>query len=278
MKYYLITGASSGIGYATCQFLLNEGHFVFGSVRKDADAKRLNDDFGQNFKALIFDVCNENAIQKAAEEVAKMVGKNGLAGLVNNAGIVVYGPLKELELSEFKRQMDVNVYGLLRVTKAFLHLLGAQHPAIFPAGKIINISSVSGIFTTPFLVPYCASKKAVEAITDGLRMELLPYGIDVVSILPGPVKTPIWAKAEEQKNDFKGTDYEHIMQRTTKMIAKVEQKAIAPERVAKLINGIFTNQKKRPHYIITANPWPMRIARLLPARWIDYFVKKNMKF
>jgi len=278
MKYYLITGASSGIGYATCQFLLKQGHFVFGSVRKEADAMRLQSEFGHQFKALVFDVCDDEGVAKAAGEVTKIVGKNGLAGLVNNAGIVVYGPLKELKLSEFERQMEVNVYGLLRVTKAFLHLLGAQHPQLFPAGKIINISSVSGIFTTPFLVPYCASKKAVEAITDGLRMELLPYGIDVVSILPGPVKTSIWAKADEQKNEFQGTDYENIMERSTRMIAKAEQKTIAPERVAQLINGIFANQKRRPHYIITANPWPMRIARLLPARWVDYFIKKNMKF
>jgi NAD(P)-dependent dehydrogenase (short-subunit alcohol dehydrogenase family) len=183
-----------------------------------------------------------------------------------------------LKLSEFELQMDVNVYGLLRVTKAFLPLLGAQHPPVFAPGKIVNISSVSGIFTTPFLVPYCVSKKAVEAITDGLRMELLPYGIDVVSILPGPVKTPIWAKADSQKNNFKGTDYEEIMERSAKMIAKAEERAITPESVAKLINGVFENRKKRPHYIITANPWPMRIARLLPARWLDYFMKKQLKF
>jgi NAD(P)-dependent dehydrogenase (short-subunit alcohol dehydrogenase family) len=191
MKYYLITGASSGIGYATCQTLIKQGHFVFGSVRKESDAARLQQAFGNNFQALIFDVCDEKGVQDAVVAIAKVVGKNGLAGLVNNAGIVVYGPINELELSEFKRQMDVNVYGLLRVTKAFLPLLGAQHPQIFKPGKIVNISSVSGIFTTPFLVPYCVSKKAVEVITDGLRMELLPYGIDVVSILPGPVKTSI---------------------------------------------------------------------------------------
>lgn len=278
MKYYLITGASSGIGYTTCQLLLSKGHFVFGSVRKEADAQRLSNDFGDQFQALIFDVCDEEAIQQAVLAVEKTVGENGLAGLVNNAGVVVYGPLKELEVSEFERQININVFGLLRVTKAFLPLLGAQRPQKFSPGKIINISSVSAIFTTPFLAPYCASKKSVEAITDGLRMELLPYGIDVVSILPGPVKTPIWAKADTQKNNFAGTDYEKIMARSARMIAKAEEKAIEPEEVAQLIAGIFANRKKRPHYIITANPWPMRIARRLPARWVDYFIKKTMKF
>ena len=240
----LITGVSTGIGLYTAKKFAQEGYTVFGSVRKQVDADRLSNDFGEYFHPLIFDVCDAEAIQKAVLIVENKVGKNGLAGLVNNAGIVIYGPLKELEISAFEQQMNVNVLGLLRVTKAFLPLLGAQYPQQFSPGKVINISSVAAVFTTPFLAPYSASKKAVEAITDGLRMELLPYGIDVVSILPGPVKTPIWKKADQRKNDFAGTDYEVIMKKSSKMIAKTEAKAIEPEKVAQLIEGIFTNKKK----------------------------------
>jgi len=277
-KSILITGVSSGIGYATCQYLLQKGYYVFGSVRKEKDAKRLQNELGNQFKALIFDVTDEVAIQQAVKIVEKEVGNNGLTALVNNAGICVFGPLKYLEVSEFEEQMNINVFGLLKVTKAFLPLLGAEKNTPVPTGKIINISSVSALFTTPFLVPYCASKMSVEAISDGLRRELLPYGVDVVSIQPGPVQTSIWEKAAAQENKWKGTDYDQLINKSFQQMETAKAKAIPAEKVAKLIEGVLCNRKRKTRYVITANPWPLRLANWLPPRLIDYFLKKMMRF
>ena len=276
MKYYLITGVSTGIGKDACEYLINKGNFVFGSVRKAADANALENKYPNKFKALIFDVTDDAAIANALTVVKQTIGNQGLAGLINNAGIAVFGPLKHLPLEEFKQQMDVNVYGVLRVTQTFLPLLGAEKDSPYPPGKIINISSVASLFTSPFVVPYCASKAVVEVISDGLRMELLPYGIDVVSIKPGPVKTPIWEKSKKPKPQYDNTDYGKALKNTMKMVAKIESKAIDVQRISRLIYGILNGTKRKPHYVITANPWPMRIARMLPHRWVDGFIKKQL--
>ena len=196
MKNILVTGASTGIGYYTVKLFLEKGYFVLGSVRKKEDADRLKNDFGNNFHPLIFDVSDQFGINQALEEADKILANNGLACLVNNAGIVVSGPLQHLSVEELHRQFDVNVYGVLRVTQAFLPYLGAQVPAKYPPGKIVNISSVSGFVTAPFLGAYAMSKYALESMSDAFRRELSIYGIDVVIIEPGAVSTEIWDKAK----------------------------------------------------------------------------------
>ncbi len=277
MKYVLITGASTGIGFATAGFLIEKGYFVFGSVRQLEDASRLSEKFGKNFKPLVFDVRDVSSIEKARKEVAKVVGENGLAGLINNAGIVVYGPLKHLPMKYFERQFEVNVFGVLKVTQAFLPLLGAKQPHKAAPGKIINISSVSALFTNPFLVPYCASKAALESITDGLRRELLIYGIDVISILPGPVNTPIWKKAGMRGNGYEETDYKAMMRQSGKLIAKAEARSIDAEILAKLIHKILVLKHPKTRYILANNRFQIMLSRILPDRWIDSIFKKMMK-
>jgi len=276
MKYVLITGASTGIGYATASYLIEKGYFVFGSVRRQEDASRLSNELGTNFRALIFDVREEEAIEKARQEVTQIVGEGGLAGLINNAGIVVHGPLKHLPVKEFERQFEVNVFGVLKVTQAFLSLLGAKNPNKAASGKIINISSVSALFTNPFLVPYCASKAALESITDGLRRELLIYGIDVISIQPGPVKTAIWEKAGSGEKDYEETDYGSVMRQTNKLIAKAEARAIDAKVPAKLIHKILVLKHPKTRYILANNRLQIMLSRILPDRWIDGFFKKMM--
>ncbi len=276
MKYILITGASTGIGYETTQFLIQQGYFIFGSVRKEADALRLEAEFNENFKALIFDVRNEEQIAEAKLEVENILSGKYLSGLINNAGIVVFGPIQHLPLEEFETQMAVNVTGVLKVTQAFLPLLGAQLPKISNPGKIINISSVSGLFTNPFLVPYCASKHALEAITDGLRRELLIYGIDVISVQPGPIKTPIWEKASMEDNPYDSTNYGPLLAQTNKLIAKTAKRGLEPMVLAKLIYKILLKKRPKTHYIVIKNSLPIRIAKLLPVRWVDNIFKRQM--
>lgn len=277
MKYILLTGASTGIGYETSKFLIQNGYFVFGSVRKTEDAQRLEKDFGQNFKALIFDVRDTVQIAKAKTEVQEIIGTNYLAGLINNAGIVVFGPIQHLPIEEFENQMAVNVSGVLKVTQAFLPLLGAQLPKVEKPGKIINISSVSGLFTNPFLIPYCASKHALEAITDGMRREFLLYGIDAISIQPGPIKTPIWDKASMDDNPYNSTNYAPLMAQTNKLIAKTAKNGLEPIVLAKLIHKVLKKRRPKTHYIVMKNSLPMKLVRMMPSRWVDNIFKKQMQ-
>lgn len=159
VKYAVVTGVSSGIGYAVTKELIGRGYFVFGSVRKQADAERLQAEFDEGeFGALVFDVTDPAGIATAVEEVAQEVEGIGLWGLVNNAGIALAGPLMHVTPEEIRRQFEVNVFGTLAVTQAFLPLLGAQRDTPHAPGRIVNISSVSGHIAYPFMGPYAMSE------------------------------------------------------------------------------------------------------------------------
>ena len=164
MRSVVITGASTGIGWASAKMLLDRGFRVFGSVRKQADADRLKGEFGANFTPLIFDVTDEVAVLAAAREVRAALNGETLAGLVNNAGIAVSGPVLELAANEFRRQMEVNFIGPVIATQAFGPLLGADPDLKGPKGRIVMISSVSGKHGNPLTSAYSASKHAIEGL------------------------------------------------------------------------------------------------------------------
>jgi len=189
VKSIVVTGASTGIGKSTAKVLLDHGFMVFGSVRKEADGAGLRAEFGENFSPLIFDVTDEDAIRAGAASVADALGQNTLAGLVNNAGIAVAGPLEHVPIEQFRYQIEVNVLGVFSVTQAFLPLLGTDRTRQGTPGRIVNISSVAGKMAAPFIGPYAASKHALEGMSASLRRELMIYGIDVVIIGPGAVAT-----------------------------------------------------------------------------------------
>ena len=197
MKNAVVTGASTGIGYATVQKLLDDGWRVFGSVRTKADAKKLSSAFGERFVPLVFDVTDEKAITKAVASVRKMLDGKTLDGLVNNAGIALSDPLLMQSTDDFRQQLEVNVVGTFAVSKLFAPLLGADPSLTGAKGRIVNISSTAGKVGLPFLGGYVASKHAVEGLSDSMRRELLVHGIDVIVVEPGFVVTPIWDKAEE---------------------------------------------------------------------------------
>lgn len=275
MKNILITGVATGIGFTTAQQFIDQGYFVYGSVRKQTDAQRLKAQFGERFYPLIFDVCDEVAIGEAAEELAQHIGEEGLEALVNNAGMVVSGPIQLVDINELEYQLNVNVLGVVRVTQAFLPFLGASLPKRNKPGKIFNISSVSGVFAAPFLGPYCASKYALEAINDSLRRELLIYGIDVVCIEPGPIRTPIWKKALEQSKTYPDSDYAPLLKSTNKMIQKSEANSIPPEQVALTIYNALQRSNPKLRYIVHANKWSFWLmTKLIPDRVIDFFIRR----
>ncbi len=181
MKTIVITGASTGIGWATSKVLLDRGFRVFGSVRKQADADRLKMQFGPNFTALQFDVTDEAGVRAAAGEVRAALNGERLAGLVNNAGIAVSGPVLELPIGDFRWQMEINVLGPVIVTQAFGPLLGADPSLKGAPGRIVMMGSVAGRNGNPLVAPYSTSKFALEGLSESLRRELMLFGIDVVA-------------------------------------------------------------------------------------------------
>jgi NAD(P)-dependent dehydrogenase (short-subunit alcohol dehydrogenase family) len=278
MKYVVITGASTGIGYDAARYLIERGFHVFGSVRKQADADRVRAELGEQFTPLLFDVTDGAAIETAVTQVSTKIGRSGLAGLVNNAGVAVAGPLMYLPLAEFRRQMEINLYGQLEVTQKFLPLLGAVPNAPHPPGRIVNISSVSGKVVYPFMGPYAASKHALEAISDALRRELLIFGIDVIVIGPGSVQTPIWDKAEELDTaPYNSTPYKEMMEGMKKVLVRQGKSGIPVEKVSEVIYEALTKEKPKVRYAIARkllSGW--LLPRYLPARIFDNVVAKRL--
>ncbi len=275
MKNIVITGVSTGIGYATAKKFIAKGHRVFGSVRKQSDADALAADLGPNFEPLIFDVIDDKAVLQAAEIVKKRVGTEGVALLVNNAGIAVSGPLQHIDNDEFIHQFNINVFGVQRVTQAFLLLLGASFENV-PKGKIINVSSVSGIISTAFLGPYCASKAALNAMTDSLRRELVLFDIPVVIVQPGPIKTPIWEKARQEINFYPDTEYAQLLESSLKKIDTSEKQAVPVEQVSDLIYQIFKHPKPKTRYTVVKNKAVIKMISWLPHTWLDVILKRQM--
>lgn len=279
MKSIVVTGISTGIGKSITESLLNNGYQVFGSVRTKTDANRLKAELKENFVPLIFDVTDEKAIIKNAKLVKNKLGNNEvLAGLINNAGIALGGPLLLTDTELFRKQFEVNVMGVISVTRAFAELLGANKKSV-TKGKIINISSVSGKIALPFVAPYASSKHALEAISDSLRRELMLYGIDVILIEPGPVKTPIWDKTPQPENSpFIGTDYEESLREFRKFIEDSKENGLPPEKIGNLVLKVIKKKKPKARYIITKNKLThFTLPRLLPSRCLDKILSKNLK-
>ncbi|GAA6155954.1 SDR family NAD(P)-dependent oxidoreductase [Pyruvatibacter sp. HU-CL02332] len=267
----VVTGVSSGIGRAICAQLIKDGWHVFGSVRKDSDADAARDALGDAFTPLVFDVTDEPAIAAACDQVSEALAGRTLNGLVNNAGIAVAGPARYVSIHDLKTQFDVNVYGVVRTSQAFLPLLGADHEREGKPGKIINISSLSGRFSVPFMSPYSMSKYAVEALSDAMRAELLLHGVDVVIVEPGPVKTPIFAKTEELDfSPYRETEYADALEKVIGSTQKLGKDGLEPEEVGNLIVEIFNNASPKTRYPILKSKFSRwTLPRLLPDRLVD---------
>jgi NAD(P)-dependent dehydrogenase (short-subunit alcohol dehydrogenase family) len=276
MKHILITGASTGIGYAAAQAFLAKGYHVYGSVRKQADADKLTAALGPQFTPLLFDVTDGEAIKAAAKKVEAEIGKEGLACLVNNAGVAVSGPMQHVPIDELRFQFEVNVFGLVAVTQAFLPLLGAKENPGHAPGRIIMISSVGGKISAPFLGPYTGSKHALEGITHSLRRELQIYGIDVIIVGPGAVKTPIWDKpSANELGIYAPTIYAAPMLRFQKIFVKSGQRGLPAEFLGERLVSIFERRKPKTRYVFVPkyfSDWFMPIR--MPDRTLDRFIGK----
>jgi NAD(P)-dependent dehydrogenase (short-subunit alcohol dehydrogenase family) len=274
----IVTGASTGIGYACTAKLSQEGWHVFAGVRKAADADRLKEKFGASVTPLIIDVTDATSLTAAAAHVREALAGQTLKGLVNNAGIAVAGPLLELPIEEFEQQMDVNVTGVVRATQAFGPLLGADETLNGEPGRIVMMSSVAGEMGAPFLAPYSASKHAVEGISKSLRRELMIFGIDVVVIGPGAVATPIWEKAEEiDASPYKDTVFYDALMRIRNYMAKTGPEGFPPSKIADRVFHALSDDQPRSRYaIVPKRLMNWSLPRLLPSRMVDNMVAKRV--
>ncbi|WP_304187805.1 SDR family oxidoreductase [Phenylobacterium aquaticum] len=275
MKSVVVTGVSTGIGWGVAKVLIGQGVRVFGSVRKAADAERLAKEFGPNFVPLVFDVTDERAVAQGAEQVRQALGGEPLFGLVNNAGIAVAGPLLKLPIADFRQQMEVNLTGVVIVSQAFAPLLSVGADGRGQPGRIVNISSVGGRSSTPFMAPYNASKFALEGLSGALRRELLLFGVDVIVVAPGAVKTAIWGKAQEVDiSPYKDTPYYAPLEKVRAFMNGAG--GLPPETLGKVVAKALTTAKPKTRYTVAPNPVQHFILSHMPDRMADRAIGKRL--
>jgi NAD(P)-dependent dehydrogenase (short-subunit alcohol dehydrogenase family) len=273
MRSVVVTGTSTGIGWGSTKVLIGSGFRVFGSVRKKADAERLSTEFGSAFVPLVFDVTDEDAVGLAAARVGEALAGEKLFGLVNNAGVAFAGPLLELPVADFRQQIEINVTGVVIATKAFGPLLGTDRTLRGAPGRIVNISSVGGRNALPFLSPYAASKFALEGLSEGLRRELMPFGIDVIVVAPGAVATPIWAKAEKLDiTPYLDTPYAVALERMRSAMFALGKNGLPPERIGEAVLRALTAARPCVRYTVTPQPLQDFLVRALPKRIVDRLI------
>jgi NAD(P)-dependent dehydrogenase (short-subunit alcohol dehydrogenase family) len=277
-KSFVVTGASTGIGRAIADALVAQGHYVFASVRKPADGESINMAYGERGEAVYFDVADQAGVEAAAALIGEKLGGRTLSGLVNNAGVAFPGPALLQPMSEIEQVLSINFLGVVRCTKAFAPLLGADPARQGQKGRIVNVTSVSGRFGYPFTAAYVASKHAVEGYSASIRRELMLVGIDVIVVGPGAVKTPIWQKgAQNGAGKYEGTIWAKPLVRFNESLSAMDQDGLEASVVGNVVATALTTPKPKPRYAPVPNKlmnWWLPI--LMPARMIDDYVAKNL--
>lgn len=270
----VVTGVSSGIGAAIVRRLVDTNFLVYGSVRKKADADPLSGDLGDRFCPLVFDVRDRDAVREAAQTVKSARHSGNLAGLINNAGVAVFGPIELLDDNAFDISVAVNLNGVRNVTNAFLPLLRGNET--HAPGKIVNISSLSGIISTPMNGAYCITKHALESLGDIYRRELYPAGIDVVSIRSGPIQSEIWNKAHTQEDVFDDATYQQMANKVRAIVRRAKKDALPASVIADTVLDVLEGRKKRAAYHLSKGAWTSLFLAALPARWADRLIVRSL--
>lgn len=272
----VVTGSSTGIGLTTAETLAKNGFHILAGVRNSKDQQKL-EALHVNIQAFILDVASTESINEAFKAIRPSLEKALRVSVVNNAGIVVPGPIEGLRRTELQKQFDVNVFGLVEWTQLLLPMIRETK------GKIINISSVSGLVSSPFMGAYAASKYALEAISDALRRELLRFGVEVILIEPGPIKTPIWSKGIAMKEDMHkvlregmAALYSKEISRMVQRVEKTPSYALPVENVANKILSCM-KRKQNPARVLVVGPtvgFQVKMAQMLPTKIADRALSK----
>jgi NAD(P)-dependent dehydrogenase (short-subunit alcohol dehydrogenase family) len=273
----VITGASTGIGEACALGLDRLGYRVFAGIRKAADGESLRRRASERLRPVRLDISDEMEIEQAARTVVEALDGGGLAGLVNNAGIVVGGMLEFLPIEALRRQLEVNVVGQIAITQAFLASLRKA------PGRIVNIGSLSGLISSPYSGAYCASKFALEALTDALRMELRPWKIHVSIVEPGFIQTPIVSKslaaADALQTQLPAEAlqlYGPYMRAVRDSTEREAADGASTEVVVKALVHALTARRPRTRYAVGAHSgFQIRLGRALPDRWRDALIARH---
>ena len=272
MATIVITGATAGIGRAATILLANKGHRVFATGRS-AEALTALDEGHDNISALAMDVTDDESVDRAAQQILDALDGAAPEILVNNAGFALAGPIETVPMHEWERQYQTNVLGLLRVTRRFLPLMRERR-----RGRIVNVSSVAGRVTMPFFGPYNSSKHAVESISDALRHELRPHGIDVVVIEPGAVKTRFGALEQEQLAQWieAAPAYAGQLRSVRDFHRELHAKGADPVSVAGALVDACENPAPRARRVVPLLPGAVFIAlkSLLPTGVADWLTRR----
>jgi NAD(P)-dependent dehydrogenase (short-subunit alcohol dehydrogenase family) len=277
-KCFLVTGASTGIGRAIADELVQQGHFVFASVRKTSDGEAINAAYGAKGQAVYFDVNDQDAIDAAAQLIGAALGNRTLDGLVNNAGVANPGPALLQPMPEIEQVININLFGVMRCCRAFATLLGADPSRLGPKGRIVNITSASGKFGYPFTAAYVASKHAVEGYSESLRRELMLLGIDVIIVGPGSVKTPIWQKGAHSVNGlYDGTIWAAPLAKLNESLVAMDKEGLEAKVIGEVVATALTTANPKTRYAPVPNKvmnwW---LPRFLPKRMVDGVIAKSL--
>ena len=273
LRSVIITGASTGIGRACALYMDQLGWRVFAGVRNEADAASLRAEGSGQLEPVRLDVTNTGDIEKARRLVSEGVGEAGLDGLVNNSGIPYGGPVEFLSLDKVRNEFEVNYFGMIAVTQAFLPLLRRAR------GRIVNMSSIGGMVAAPFVSPYSSTKFAMEALSDALRLELSPWHMHVSVIQPGAIETPIWNKAGDVINSIieeAPPDGMALYGQAIHGIApRYTPHGISTEHVSRAVAHALTSPHPHTRYPIAMEGALARLARCLPDRLRDWIILRQ---
>ena len=271
-KNVLITGASTGIGFAAVKMLIENGFYVIATVRKAEDEIRLKEVYGEKVSVLRLDMANFEEIEALPELLLKK-GLTALYGLINNAGVAFAAPFAHQPFAEIQQTLQVNVLAVMKITQVLLPML------IRPGGRIINISSVAGKSASPFLAAYAASKHALEGYSEALRKELMLYGIKVIVVAPGSIKTPIWEKGfESASQKYEKTPFAESFSIFIKIVNAEVRHALEVEAVSRSLQLALT--QANPKFRLAPMPRVFRnwyLPKLIPAKIYDRLVAKVLK-
>ncbi|WHZ29539.1 MAG: hypothetical protein OJF51_004341 [Nitrospira sp.] len=275
----VITGASTGIGAACALHLDRLGFVVFAGVRKPEDGVALQKASSDRLVPLELDVTDLATIRKSRAIVLDATKERGLFGLINNAGIAVVGPLEAVPISDLRQQLEVNVVGQVAVIQVFLPLIRQAR------GRIVNMGSIAGLSTMPLMGPYSASKFALEAITDALRLEVQQWGIQVAIVEPGAIATPIWNKSAIEAAEREAaietelrTLYKSVVTAVRKVVGEASKRAISSDAVAKVVEEALTAPAPKTRYLVGADAKLRALmVRLLPDRISDKLLTSILK-
>jgi NAD(P)-dependent dehydrogenase (short-subunit alcohol dehydrogenase family) len=274
----VITGASTGIGAAAALRMDQRGYRVFAGVRRDEDGERLRAMATDRLTPLMIDVTHQRSIDDAAAVVEEATGRHGLAGLVNNAGIAVTGPVEYLQLDRYRQQFEINYFGQIAVTQAFM-------PAIRRgAGRVVFMGSIAGRVSAPFLSPYAGTKHALEALTDSMRVEMAPWDIKVSVIEPGAIKTPIWDKGLKVADEVLDESpeeavrlYEPFIEPVRSYAREQNEAGADVSKVSDVVEHALTAKRPKTRYLVGRDARIQALAKKwLPDSFVDRLTRQQL--